>query len=155
VTTQNLILVVDDDPVNLQAISNILKSEYRLAIAKDGEQALQVAQRVKPDLILMDIVMPNVDGIDACELIKSDPELVHIPVIFISSLEDPGDEAIGFAVGGCDYIVKPVVPEILRARIKVHLRNCFYEGLLAQIISGDISDIGEVKTEAGKLLNNL
>ncbi len=115
------LLIVDDEAVNLRILKVTLEQDYQLMFAKSGQQALQVAQKETPDLILLDIMMPDMTGFETCQQLKQRPELEHIPVIFVTALSDADDEAKGFEVGGVDYITKPISPAIVKARVKTHL----------------------------------
>ena len=115
------ILVVDDEPQNLQLMRHILEDNYKLFFATDGEKAVNAAVKHDPDLILMDIMMPNVDGYEACKKLKADKKLNKIPVIFITSMADIEDEKLGFDIGAVDYITKPIKSSILKRRIQTHL----------------------------------
>jgi putative two-component system response regulator len=114
------LLVVDDEPTNLHVLRQVLQDEYRLLFATDGAKALQLAQQ-KPDLILLDVMMPGMDGYTVCEQLKADARTAAIPVIFVSALSDSADEERGFALGAVDYIVKPVRAPVVRARVRTHL----------------------------------
>ena len=115
------ILVVDDEPANLALLRQILSPEYPLVFARNGEEALAAAAKHHPALILMDIEMPVMDGYSACRALKANATTEHIPVIFVTSLSETGDETAGFDVGAVDYIVKPVSPPVVRARVRTHL----------------------------------
>ena len=115
------LLLVDDEPTNLQVLRHILQADYRLLFATDGERALQVAREQRPDLVLLDIMMPNMDGYAVCCALKADAATASIPVIFITALNDSQDETAGFDVGGVDYLTKPVSPPVVRARVRTHL----------------------------------
>src|SRR3990167_3857696 len=115
------ILVADDEPTNLKVLKQILQDDYRLLFAKSGEDAIALAARELPGLILLDVMMPGMTGFEACQRLKADPVTARVPVIFVTALKDAVDETTGFAVGGVDYISKPVVPAIVRARVKTHL----------------------------------
>ena len=115
------LLLVDDEPTNLQVLRHILQADYRLLFATDGERALQVAREQRPDLVLLDIMMPNMDGYAVCCALKADAATASIPVIFITALDDSQDETAGFDVGGVDYLTKPVSPPVVRARVRTHL----------------------------------
>ena len=115
------ILLVDDDPTNLTTLRQILEQSYRLVFACNGEEALLAVAKHRPSLILLDIQMPNMDGYEVCKLLKKNPSFENIPVIFVTSLSDMGNENAGFAVGCVDYLIKPVSAEIVRARVKTHL----------------------------------
>jgi putative two-component system response regulator len=116
-----LLLAVDDEAGNLQLLRQILQDSYRLLYAKDGPRALELAQQEKPDLILLDVMMPGMSGYEVCRQLKSEAATRAIPVIFVTALSDPRDEVIGFEAGAVDYITKPVSPPIVRARVRTHL----------------------------------
>ncbi len=116
------ILVVDDTPENLTVVVGLLKDCYRTRVATNGAKALALAGGDEPpDLILLDVMMPEMDGYEVCRRLKSDPATATIPVIFVSAKSDPEAEARGFEVGAVDYIHKPFSPPIIRARVKTHL----------------------------------
>jgi adenylate cyclase len=116
------ILVVDDTPANLELISGILREwRYKVRVAISGKLALQAAHNAPPDLILLDINMPEMNGYEVCRRLKNDEQLKDIPVIFLSALNEPMDKVKAFAVGGVDYIAKPFQFEEVRARVEAHL----------------------------------
>jgi putative two-component system response regulator len=115
------ILIVDDEAINLATLRQILAPEYALVFARSGGEALAMAAKHQPDLILLDIQMPDVDGYEVCRKLKENSATVGIPVIFITSMSEVGDEAAGFAAGAVDYILKPVSPPLVRARVSAHL----------------------------------
>jgi len=115
------LLVVDDEPTNLQVLRHVLQADYRLLFAMDGERALAIARQQRPDLVLLDIMMPRLDGYAVCEALKADPATASIPVIFVTALTDSHDETRGFDAGGVDYITKPVSAPVVRARVRTHL----------------------------------
>ena len=117
------ILVVDDTPGNLQLLLGLLKDEYKVQIANNGEAALKIASTLPlPDLILLDIMMPGLEGYEVCKRLKADPTTADIPVIFVTGKDQVEDEEKGFAAGCVDYITRPVSPPILRARVRTHLQ---------------------------------
>ncbi|MBF0388743.1 MAG: response regulator [Desulfamplus sp.] len=116
------VLIVDDAIDSIKIFVNLLKDDYDTFFAKDGEKALEIVYENRPDIILLDIVMPKIDGYEVCQRLKSDSRVADIPVIFISSKNQVEDEAQGLALGAIDYIQKPVSPAILKARVKNHLR---------------------------------
>jgi putative two-component system response regulator len=118
---QPLILAVDDEASNLQLLRHILQDQYRLLFAKDAARALDLARQERPNLILLDVMMPGITGYEACRILKADPATAAIPVIFATALNDPDDEVTGFEAGAVDYITKPLSPPIVRARVRTHL----------------------------------
>jgi two-component system NtrC family sensor kinase len=117
------ILVVDDNPTNIQVLFDVLSEMgYRVAIAKSGEAALQRLQSYQPDLILLDVMMPGIDGFETCQRLKADPTTQKIPVIFMTALSDAVDKVKGLSLGAVDYITKPIQHEEALARIRVHLQ---------------------------------
>lgn len=115
------ILVVDDEPVNLRALQQILQQDYELLFATGGEGAISLAREWNPDLILLDIIMDGIDGFETCRRLKADKLTERIPVIFVTVLSETENEAEGFAVGAVDYISKPIRPSIVKARVATHL----------------------------------
>ena len=115
------ILVVDDQPANIHVLNNVLQAQHRIFVATSGLQALRQAQTVKPDLILLDVVMPGMDGYEVCRQLKQDETTRHIPVIFVTGRDEVEDEVQGLACGAVDFITKPVSPPILQARVQTHL----------------------------------
>ena len=152
-TAKPTILVVDDDPSNLEVISSLLKDLYKVKVANNGEKALQIVDRGSPpDLILLDVIMPELSGYEVCIRLKRNPATCDIPVLFLTALASAEDEAKGLELGAEDYVTKPVHPAILRARVKAHLRikaavnflkdqAAFLERELAQ--SRELQDIAE------------
>ena len=119
---KSTILVVDDTPENIDVLNGILKPAYQIKVALNGEKALKVAQSdPPPDLILLDIMMPDIDGYEVCQRLKSDPRTEKIPIIFVSAMTEVTDETKGFSLGAVDYITKPVSPAIVKSRVKNHL----------------------------------
>ena len=116
------ILVVDDKPANILVANNILKSSYIVTIATSGASALALAKATpQPDLILLDVMMPEMDGYEVCSRLKSDPGTCDIPIIFLTSKTDAEDEARGLELGAIDYIHKPFSPLVVQARVRTHL----------------------------------
>ncbi|OBU86859.1 HD-GYP domain-containing protein [Chromobacterium subtsugae] len=117
------VLIVDDTPENLTQLYGLLKDHYRTQIANSGERALQiVAGDVLPDLVLLDVMMPGIGGLEVCRRLKSDPRTMGIPVIFLTAMSENEDEQAGFDAGAVDYIIKPISPPIVMARVTTHLR---------------------------------
>ena len=120
-TSRPTVLVVDDTPQNLHLISELLAHRYKVRVAPSGARALQIARSAPPDLILLDVVMPELDGYEVCRQLKADTLTRDVPVIFLTSRHDLEDEALGFSLGAVDYIAKPVAPPLLLARVHTHL----------------------------------
>ncbi len=119
--TSSRILLVDDEPTNLRVLRHILQDHYTLSFARSGEAALELVDKEEIDLILLDVMMPNMTGIEVCQKLKQNTSTQDIPVIFVTALRDSVDEEKGFEIGAVDYITKPVVPAIVLARVKNHL----------------------------------
>ena len=119
-TTQS-VLIVDDEPTNLRVLNQILNDTYKLIFAKSGEEALRLIEKERPDLILLDVMMPGLTGYEVCEHLKQQKKFESIPIIFITALSDPDDEAKGLNLGAVDYISKPISPAVVKARVKTHL----------------------------------
>ncbi|MCB1940784.1 MAG: response regulator, partial [Candidatus Accumulibacter sp.] len=116
------VLVVDDRPDNLSLMSALLKQRYRVKVANHADQALRiVASATPPDLILLDVMLPDIDGYEVCRRLKAAPTTRHVPVIFLTAKSDPGDEQMGLSLGAADYITKPISPPILLARVATQL----------------------------------
>lgn len=115
------LLLVDDEPTNLQVLRHLLQTDYRLLFATDGTRALEIARQQHPDLILLDVMMPQLDGHGVCRALKQDPCTATIPIIFITALTDHDDEARGLEMGAVDYIIKPISGPVVRARVRTHL----------------------------------
>jgi putative two-component system response regulator len=116
------ILVVDDTPDNIDLLSAILADDYRIRVATSGEKALKIVYSDEPpDLILLDIMMPGLSGLEICRRLKANPDRRHIPIIFVTAMTSTEDEQLGLATGAVDYITKPISPPIVKARVRTHL----------------------------------
>jgi diguanylate cyclase (GGDEF)-like protein len=115
------VLVVDDQPVNLQLMAEVLRGSYDVLVATSGSRALEIASSGSADLILLDVEMPEMDGIEVCSRLKADPRTSAVPVLFVSARGEVQDEARGFDAGGVDYIIKPVNGPLVCARVRTHL----------------------------------
>ena len=130
------ILIVDDTPANLTLLSEILKSDYRTKAATNGEKALQIAfSETPPSLVLLDIMMPGMNGYEVCQRLKADAHTRHIPVIFITAMGEVEDETRGLEAGGVDYVTKPISPPIVKARVKTHLALFEYAQSLKKLVA--------------------
>nr|CRH07380.1 Putative two-component hybrid sensor and regulator [Candidatus Magnetococcus massalia] len=127
------IMIVDDERLNINVLNEILKEHYLIKVAMNGEQALQRAvSEPRPDMILLDIQMPDRDGYAVCEALKANPESADIPIIFITALAEEADERRGLELGAVDYITKPLRPSIILARVETHLRLKHAQAVLAE-----------------------
>jgi len=115
------ILVIDDEPANIKVLNEALQGNYQIFSATSGWESLAVAALVQPDLILLDILMPEMDGYEVCRAMKEDPLLHHTPIIFITCLSSEEDESIGLSLGAVDYLIKPFRLAILCQRVAIHL----------------------------------
>ena len=116
------ILIVDDTPANVQVLGDVLETQYRTKAATSGERALRIAAAESPpDLILLDVMMPDMSGHEVCQRLKADPRTAHIPVIFVTAMSEVEDETLGLELGAVDYITKPISAAIVLARVHTHL----------------------------------
>ena len=130
------VLIVDDVQQNIQVLGQILRQEkFLINIAQNGKQALDIVQKVRPDLILLDIMMPEMDGFETCKHLKANPETQNIPVIFLTARTEIDDIAQGFELGAVDYLTKPFHPTEMLARVRTHLQICKLQGDLRHQIS--------------------
>ncbi len=139
------ILIVDDTPTNVALLSDILRPDYRVKVAVDGEKALRlVASGSPPDLILLDVMMPGMDGYEVCARLKSNPATRSIPVIFVTSMGEVEDETKGLELGGVDYIAKPISAPIVRARVRAHILLRQHEQEMERMITRLEAQAGEL-----------
>src|SRR5438046_1687050 len=116
------VLVIDDNPDNLKvAVRHFEAYSFEILTARDGETGLRRARLARPDVILLDVQMPGIDGYETCRRLKADPETSAIPVLFMTVLSEAGDKVRGFEVGGVDYVTKPIEAAELLARVQAHL----------------------------------
>jgi len=145
------ILVVDDTPENIDILKGILDSDYKIKFAVNGEMALQVAKNFLPELILLDVMMPGMDGFEVCRLLKRNPLTCAIPIIFVTAKNQVGDEEKGFNLGAVDYIAKPVIPSIVKARVQTHLALADQKRVLVKEVNQKTMDITERKQKEKEL----
>jgi diguanylate cyclase (GGDEF)-like protein len=131
------ILVIDDEKTNLLILYKILSPDYMIFTAKSGSEGLRQAASERPDIILLDIIMPDMSGFDVLKVLKSDPELKDIPVIIITGLDNESDEEKGFLLGAVDYIFKPFKNTIVMARVKTHIQIVQYIKMIEQLNRAD------------------
>ncbi len=116
-----VVLIVDDTPTNIQVLAEALRADYRVKVAGSGKMALDIVQQGQPDLILLDVMMPDMDGYEVCRTLKNNPQTQNIPVIFVTARTDTVDETFGLQLGAVDYIAKPFRLPIVLARVRNHI----------------------------------
>jgi DNA-binding response OmpR family regulator len=126
------ILAVDDEYVNIQLLKSALCEEYDILTALNGHEAIELIKQYKPDLILLDVMMPDISGFDVCTIIKADERFTDIPVIFLTALDSQDDQLQGLELGGIDYITKPINFALLKLRVRNHLAMKEQRDLLAR-----------------------
>jgi len=135
------LLVVDDQPVNIQILYRALSDDYQVLMATSGSAALKTCREQSPDLVLLDIGMPDIDGHEVCRRLKADPATRNIPIIFVTAHDEPAQEAIGFELGAVDFITKPVNAAVVRARVGTHLAFAHSRSLLAATLQATADGI--------------
>jgi sigma-B regulation protein RsbU (phosphoserine phosphatase) len=139
------VLLVDDAKPNLDILVEGLKSDHKLSLALDGEKALQIAARTPPDLVLLDIVMPGLDGYEVCRRLRQMPETAEVPIMFLSSLEEVRDKTRGFEAGGNDYLTKPFEMLEVKARVKSLLKAKAYTDAVKEQIASELRVAREIQ----------
>jgi len=134
----NSVLLVDDEPVNIKILSDVLKDEYDVMFAMGGEEGIRLALELRPDLILLDVMMPDMDGYEVCAKLLGDPRTATIPVIFVTALGSTAHEVRGLETGALDYITKPINGDIVKARVRNHLK--YKDVILASSVSDTSAD---------------
>jgi class 3 adenylate cyclase/CheY-like chemotaxis protein len=148
------ILAVDDTPENLDIVKAILAPEYAVRVAINGETALKIAKSRHPDLILLDIMMPEMDGYEVCRRLKADPVTSTIPIIFVTAMDQTMDETKGFELGAADYILKPFSPPILYSRVKTHLALKHHMDAM-RVANENMEAANKLVTEKNRMLESL
>lgn len=147
------ILLVDDEPDILEIVGYNLSSEgYQVITAENGVEAIAKAKKHKPHLIILDVMMPEMDGREVCKRLKSQHKTCHIPVIFVTAMNDVGDEEQGFAVGAVDYITKPVIPPVVLARVKTHLLLADQQQAAKQLVKERTRELEDSQHSAVSML---
>ncbi|MBF0187273.1 MAG: hybrid sensor histidine kinase/response regulator [Magnetococcales bacterium] len=116
------IMIVDDLPGNIKTLANALKDDYRIVMTTSGAEAIEIVRAERVDLVLLDVVMPGMDGYEVLKILKSSPETESLPVIFVTSKSEPTDETEALSMGAVDFISKPVIPAVVQVRVKTHLQ---------------------------------
>jgi len=144
--------VVDDAVENIDVLNGVLKNDYAVKVATSGQMALKVAEKTMPDIILLDIMMPEMDGYEVCSLLKKNPLTHQIPVIFITAKDQEIDEVKGFEVGAADYINKPIRPAVTKARIRTHIALSDQKKALEHQVQDQTREIYQTRLEIIKKL---
>jgi diguanylate cyclase (GGDEF)-like protein len=137
VNKRSVILIVDDTVANIEILNAALEGDYDICFATSGEEALAIAIETQPDLILLDVLMPGIDGYEVCRRLKANPLVADVPVIFVTGRNDQEAEVQGLLVGAIDYVTKPISPVIVRARVRNHLEMKFMRDRLAELAATD------------------
>jgi DNA-binding NarL/FixJ family response regulator len=148
------ILIIDDEATNIDVIGQILESDYELIFAMEGASGIDIAYDALPDVILLDIIMPGMDGYDVCARLKADPRTAGIPVIFVTGLGTPEQEVRGFDVGGNDYITKPYNAPVIEARVRNQLsaNRSKPEESASTPVPGEDSECDEISARQKEIL---
>ncbi|HXJ71612.1 MAG TPA: response regulator, partial [Candidatus Dormibacteraeota bacterium] len=139
------VLLVDDAKVNLDILVEGLKSEHKLSLALNGETALQIAARTPPDLVLLDIMMPGLDGYEVCRRLRQMPETAEVPIMFLSSLEEVQNKARGFEAGANDYLTKPFEMLEVKARVRSLLKAKAYSDAVKEQMASELRVAREIQ----------
>ena len=134
----NTVLLVDDELINIKILSDILKEEYEVVFATRGEEGIRLALELKPDIILLDIMMPDMDGYEVCAKLQNDARTAAIPIVFVTALGSAIQEVKGLETGAIDYVTKPINGDVVKARLRNHLR--YKDVILASSLSGQSVD---------------
>ena len=145
------VLVIDDEPFNLSLLDEVLNKNYTIQKASNGPEALELAFANPPDLILIDVMMPDMDGFEVCRQLKKHITTMHVPVIFITAKNEIKDEELGFSVGASDFIHKPISAPIVAARVRTHLKVKFMQDYLRSENTKLLKSAGEKSAELQQL----
>jgi len=144
------VLIVDDTPENIDILRAVLRHDYQLKVATNGEKALELCRREpQPQLVLLDIMMPSMDGYEVCRRLKEDERTRRIPVIFVTAMSEVGDEVRGLELGAVDYLTKPIKPAIVKARVRTHLTLYKQTLLLENILNQCSSELSAMRNVLG------
>jgi len=142
---QSTILIVDDMQANISVLASMLKDKYRIKLAKSGEKALEIVSGGGIDLILLDVIMPQMDGYEVCRVLKSNKKTRDIPVIFVTGNTSKEDEEKGFELGAVDYITKPSTPSTVRARVNTHINLSLRQIELERLSEAKMSNSHDIQ----------
>ena len=149
------VLVVDDDEILVSLFSEILGKKYAISTATSGAEALKLLETTPVDLVLLDIVMPEMDGIEVCAAIKANPKTANLPIIFITGKDDDEAEEAALKAGAVDYISKPVKPRVVESRVRLQMQNYLYLHFLERMLSEKSTTIESLRAETRALLKSI
>ena len=149
------VLVVDDDRGLLSIIERILRKDYAVTLASSGAEALDILAATGADLVLLDIMMPGMDGLEVCAEIKGHPDTSDLPVIFLTGMEDEDAEEGALDAGAADFISKPIRPRILESRVRMQMQNYLYLQFLEKMLHDKSTTLERVRTETDALLKSI
>ena len=150
--TRQRVCIIDDDKVQTTLIGMMLSADYEVMCAQTGSEGIDMVYKEQPDLVLLDVMMPDIDGLDVCERLKTDTRTNSIPIVFLTGLEDKCDQEKCFEVGADDYISKPVSAAIIKARIGRIMSNGLYIEFLERLLSAKNDNIEMLRTEVSSIL---
>ena len=142
---KSTVLIVDDVAENIHVLMGTLKDDYAILAARDGQKALDIAQSKLPDIILLDIMMPEMDGYEVCLTLKKLESTKHIPIIFITALSESDDEAKGLEMGAVDFIAKPFNPDLVKSRVRNHLELKKYRDQLEELVEARTQELQQTQ----------
>jgi len=146
------VLIVDDTPQNISLLNAALMDEFSIIVATSGRQAIEICQSMPVDIVLLDVMMPELDGFETCRALKGDPRTRSIPVIFVTALGESKDESAGFACGAVDFITKPIRESVVRARVRTHLALYDQSRALEELVQERTAELNATRLE---ILNRL
>ena len=142
-----VVLVVDDAPESIDVLRGVLSNDYQVNAAINGQTALKLAERLKPDIILLDVMMPEMDGYEVCRRLKANPITAKVPIVFVTTLSDVTNEARGLELGAVDYVTKPYVPALVKSRVRTHVSLHHQHVLLEDLVSQRTAELLETRLE--------
>jgi putative two-component system response regulator len=149
------VLVVDDDRSLLSIINGVLGNDYTVTLASSGREALDILEATGTDLVLLDIMMPGMNGLEVCASIKSNPRTADLPVIFLTGMEDEDAEEEALDAGAADFISKPIRPRILESRVRMQMQNYLYLQFLEKMLREKSTTVERLRAETKDLLRSI
>lgn len=146
-TSHPIVLIVDDSPESIDVLRGVLGSEYRVFVAINGKKALKIAPDIEPDIILLDIMMPEMDGFETCKQLKTNPKLAQTPIMFVTTMSDTDSQLRGLELGAVDYITKPFVASLVRSRVRTHISLYHHRVRLEQMVKISTAELLDTRLE--------